>query len=99
MRSSYVKDRTISYQNNDEWCEEECDSYNWLITIIDPANEELKNPYNDDNGNHRPCKQQIVKWSNVPYNLMDGLVCNIVRDFLRVMLHFATESKGRDTTH
>ena len=30
---------------------------------------------------------------------MDGLVCNIVRDFLRVMLHFATESEWRDTTH
>ena len=68
-------------------------------STIDPANEELKNPYNDDNGNHRPCKQQIVKWSNVPYNLMDGLVCNIVRDFLRVMLHFATESEARDNTH
>ena len=49
MRSSYVKDRTISYQNNDEWCEEECDSYNYAIeflfskgrnSIIDSANED-----------------------------------------------------------
>ena len=34
MRSSYVKDRTISYQNNDEWCEEECDSYNYAIEFL-----------------------------------------------------------------
>ena len=34
MRSSYVKDRTISYQNNDEWCEEECESYNYVIEFI-----------------------------------------------------------------
>ena len=34
MRSSYVKDRTISYQNNDEWCEEECDSYNFAIEFL-----------------------------------------------------------------
>ena len=34
MRSSYVNDRTISYQNNDEWCEEECDSYNYAIEFL-----------------------------------------------------------------
>ena len=34
MRSSYVKDRTISHQNNDEWCEEECDSYNYAIEFL-----------------------------------------------------------------
>ena len=34
MSSSYVKDRTISYQNNDEWCEEECDSYNYAIEFL-----------------------------------------------------------------
>ena len=34
MRSSYVKDRTISYQNNDEWCEEECDSYNYALEFF-----------------------------------------------------------------
>ena len=34
MRSSYVKDRTISYQNNDEWCEEECNSYNYAIEFL-----------------------------------------------------------------
>ena len=33
------------------------------------------------------------------YNLMDGLVCNIERDFLRVMLHFATESEAHDITN
>ena len=30
---------------------------------------------------------------------MDGSVCNIESDFLRVMLHFATESEAHDITN
>ena len=90
--SGVKKNATVTIMPQNFFCSEGRNS------TIDPANEERIHTMTIM-ATTDPVNNKQTNGQKVTYNLMDSLVCNIERDFLRVMLHFATESEARDTTH